>query len=106
MDLNVGGAKFSARRSTLTRVDDSFFSNLLSGRYPLQLDSKGRIFIDRPPKPFEVILDFLRTGKWYLPESPQLRKMVIDEADFYGIDIKTSAPDMIDDCMVVWVVQR
>ena len=61
INLNVGGQKFSTSRDTLTWSPESFFSSLLSGRIPSLKDDSGAIFIDRDPKLFAVILNFLRT---------------------------------------------
>jgi hypothetical protein len=34
---------------------------MFSGRHPLKLKN-GRVFIDRNPKVFELVLDYLRNG--------------------------------------------
>lgn len=81
--LNVGGTRFSTSRQTLTWIPDSFFTSLLSGRIASQKDETGAIFIDRDPKLFSIILNFLRTKQVDLGEVslPTLRH----EAEFYGI---------------------
>jgi len=56
------------------------------GLQPAYKDSKGNFFIDRSPKPFEVILKFLRTGKVYSCEGVSEEELR-DEADFYGIEM-------------------
>lgn len=58
--LNVGGTKFQTTRETLTKVPDSFFETLLSGRWSVTLDREGCIFIDRDPGVFGIILKYLR----------------------------------------------
>ncbi|XP_050404253.1 BTB/POZ domain-containing protein KCTD3 isoform X1 [Patella vulgata] len=81
--LNVGGTRFSTSRQTLTWIPDSFFTSMLSGRISSLRDETGAIFIDRDPKLFAVILNFLRTKEVELKNlnlSP-LRH----EAEFYGI---------------------
>lgn len=40
----------------------TFFHRLLSGRIPALKDSHGNYFIDRNPKYFGYILDYLRSG--------------------------------------------
>jgi len=81
--LNVGGKRFSTSRQTLTWNQDTFFTSLLSGRIPSQKDEKGNIFVDRDPKLFAVILNFLRTKEL------QLRNVDLSalrhEAEYYGI---------------------
>jgi hypothetical protein len=59
--LNVGGRRFTTSRQTLTWVQDSFFSSLLSGRIPSLKDEAGAIFVDRDPDVFVPILHFLRS---------------------------------------------
>lgn len=83
VNLNVGGTKFSTSRQTLCSIQDSFFSSLLSGRIPTCRDETGALFIDRDPKYFSVILNFLRTKELNLNgiDVSYLRH----EAEFYGI---------------------
>eukprot|EP01061_Rhynchopus_euleeides_P004423 TRINITY_DN13687_c0_g2_i1.p1 TRINITY_DN13687_c0_g2~~TRINITY_DN13687_c0_g2_i1.p1 ORF type:complete len:437 (+),score=168.70 TRINITY_DN13687_c0_g2_i1:138-1448(+) len=85
LELNVGGTEVTTFLSTLTKYENTFFSALFSGRYPVTHDSKGRIVIDRPAKPFLTILDWLRTGAW-LPETDANQySMLLNELDFYGL---------------------
>jgi len=74
-------------KTTLGRAP--FFAKMLDpglGLQPAHKDSKGNYFIDRSPKPFEVILKFLRTGKVYSCEGVSEEELR-DEADFYGIEM-------------------
>ncbi|CAF0947600.1 unnamed protein product [Didymodactylos carnosus] len=59
--LNVGGTRFSTSKQTLTWIPDSFFTAMLSGRISTNRDESGSIFIDRDPKMFSIILNYLRT---------------------------------------------
>lgn len=81
--LNVGGTRFSTSRQTLTWVQDSFFTSMLSGRISTLKDETGAIFIDRDPKLFATILNYLRTRDIDLRgcDVSTLRH----EAEFYGI---------------------
>jgi hypothetical protein len=45
--LNVGGKLFATTFGTLSADRDSMFAAMLSGRYPVELDEQGAIFIDR-----------------------------------------------------------
>merc|ERR1712110_688955 len=65
-----------------------------SGMSPAIKDDKGNPFIDRSPKTFEVILSYLRTGKFYPCEGIS-DKEIYDEGLFYGIDI-TDIEDHVD----------
>lgn len=65
--------RFSTSRQTLTSIPDTFFTALLSGRISSLRDDQGAIFIDRDPKIFSVILNYLRTK----------------DIDLKGIDLRT-----------------
>ena len=62
INLNVGGAKMTTKRSTLCQVKGSLFSSMFSGRWETSLarDEDGRIFFDFNPQHFVLILDYLR----------------------------------------------
>ena len=83
VNLNVGGAKFSTSRQTLCSIQDSFFSSLLSGRIPSCRDETGALFIDRDPRHFAIILNYLRTKEINL-EGVDIA-VLRHEAEFYGI---------------------
>jgi len=81
--LNVGGRLFSTSRQTLTQVQDTFFTGLLSGRIQTLKDEQGAIFIDRDPELFRLILNFLRNRSLAFDEINF--KDLRHEAEFYGI---------------------
>jgi hypothetical protein len=81
--LNVGGTKFSTSRQTLTCIQDSFFTSLLSQRIPTCRDETGALFIDRDPKLFSIILNFLRTKE--LDVNGVDISVLRHEAEFYGV---------------------
>ncbi len=60
--LDVGGKRFAAAKSTLLTVPDTFFTAMLSSDN-WKPDEAGVYFIDRSPKHFGRILDYLRIGK-------------------------------------------
>ncbi|XP_069689720.1 BTB/POZ domain-containing protein KCTD3 isoform X2 [Periplaneta americana] len=80
--LNVGGTRFSTSRHTLMWVPDSFFTALLSGRISSLRDEMGAIFIDRDPKLFATILNYLRTRDIDLNVDIRAFR---HEAEYYGI---------------------
>ncbi|CAB0010282.1 unnamed protein product [Nesidiocoris tenuis] len=81
--LNVGGTRFSTSRQTLLWIPDTFFSALLSGRISSLKDETGAIFIDRDPKLFAIILNYLRTKEVDLSNSESC--FLKHEAEYYGI---------------------
>ncbi|XP_070378747.1 SH3KBP1-binding protein 1 isoform X1 [Dermacentor albipictus] len=83
INLNVGGIRFATSRQTLTWVPDSFFTSMLSGRISSHRDETGAIFIDRDPKLFSVILNFMRTKDIDLRDLDM--SVLRHEAEFYGI---------------------
>eukprot|EP00929_Paragymnodinium_shiwhaense_P090276 TRINITY_DN50433_c0_g1_i1.p1 TRINITY_DN50433_c0_g1~~TRINITY_DN50433_c0_g1_i1.p1 ORF type:complete len:373 (+),score=23.39 TRINITY_DN50433_c0_g1_i1:84-1202(+) len=86
--LNVGGKRFTTSLQTLRSCSSSYFGALFSGRHRIDLDDEdGSLFVDRSPKHFAFILEYLRNGK----ETP-LRVETDDdldelrlEAEYYGL---------------------
>ncbi|XP_043483297.1 BTB/POZ domain-containing protein KCTD3 isoform X1 [Leptopilina heterotoma] len=81
--LNVGGTRFSTSRQTLSWIPDSFFTALLSNRIASRRDENGALFIDRDPKVFSIILNYLRTKDIDL-KNIDIRALR-HEAEYYGI---------------------
>lgn len=86
VDLNVGGQNFETARATLVRQPGSYLEGLLSGRHQVSRDRNGRIFINRDPELFRVILNFMRNPQ--TPPTPRdsaESEALCHEAKFYGI---------------------
>jgi hypothetical protein len=84
--LNIGGYKYTTKKSTLCDCGKpNYFTSLLDGLFPITRDSKGYIFIDRPGKYFEPILEYLLTGDINIPSELSIPALV-KEAAFYCID--------------------
>jgi hypothetical protein len=81
--LSVGGRRFVTTRATLTRVPDTFFTALFSGRFAAHTDDGGALFIDRAADGFAPLLEWLRCGA--MPEGREARVALLDEADYFGI---------------------
>lgn len=77
IEINAGGTKFITKRETLLRGGGNYFSNALKNETTKQL------FVDRDAKRFEVVLNFMRTGRVSL-NGLQLRD-ILEEAHFFGI---------------------
>jgi len=85
--LDVGGKIFSVSKESLLRVPNTYFHALLgSGKW--QPDSDGAYFVDRSPKFFDRILNFMRNGKmdYYGLDDHSLEKLQ-DDCDYYQIAI-------------------
>ncbi|CAF4702406.1 unnamed protein product [Rotaria sp. Silwood1] len=83
INLNVGGQRFSTSRQTLTWISDSFFTAMLGGLISTNRDEQGYIFIDRDPKLFSIILNYLRTKE--LDINGCDLHMLKHECEFYGV---------------------
>jgi hypothetical protein len=57
--LNIGGTFYTTSRHTLCK-EDSMLSAMFSGRHSMIKDEAGAHFIDRSPKHFDRILNYLR----------------------------------------------
>jgi len=86
--LNVGGKKFSTTMATLQSRGCTFFDALADGsdkthkHFPL--DEKGRFFLDRNPKTFSVVLEYLRNGVIVVPSGMKMDQIDL-EFKFFGI---------------------
>ncbi|KAF1767715.1 hypothetical protein GCK72_007674 [Caenorhabditis remanei] len=86
--LNVGGTIFSTTKRTLTKCPGRLKMMVEHETVP-GTDENGNIFIDRSPKHFELILNFLRNAKINLPDSLEEVKEIRAEAHFYALgDLK------------------
>lgn len=86
VELNVGGVVFETSRAILTQSKDSYLSGLISGRYELERDRNGRVFIDRDAELFRTILNFLRDTKQPVKPRDEIESDLLSlEATYYGI---------------------
>ena len=82
--LDVGGTLFTTRKDTLLIVKNTFFWAMLhSGHF--EPDEKGVYFIDRSPKLFHHIIDFLRSGdtSFYQTLTEVDKGLLRKELDYY-----------------------
>ena len=63
MELNVGGVTedFIVSKDLLCSIKPSTLEEMFSGRHELK-KFNGKVFIDRNPKIFRYVLDYLRIG--------------------------------------------
>ena len=90
LDLNVSGVKegFSVRKSLLCSIPESTLEAQFSGRHP-HTKSGGAIFVDRNPKMFEMVLNYLRNGgRFPTIQDPELKKLFEEEIDYWQLDPK------------------
>lgn len=81
----VGGQFFTTSRDTLNQEPGCRLALVLRGVLPAQVDSQGVFFIDRDPKYFQLLLNFLRDGWCRLPPSPEECQELLHEVCFYKV---------------------
>lgn len=88
--LNVGGTAFATTRTTLCGGDPhSMLARMFdaSQRMGSQRDASGAFLIDRDPRCFRVLLNFLRTGALPAPlPAGVTADALLAEAEFFQID--------------------
>jgi hypothetical protein len=91
MILNVGGKSFQTCAPTLSSEPDSWLSVLATGKSPMKPYQTGGLdtyFIDRNPRFFDFILDFLRDPAQFsriLPADRNVLRQLHVEANFYKL---------------------
>ena len=63
LEINVGGTIFVTKKSTLSFENDSMLARLFDDESPfgeLPRDQSDRVFLDRDPAVFGVVLEYLR----------------------------------------------
>lgn len=85
--LDIGGKDLlSVRRTTLCHVQGSALEAMFSGRHQLQKTDEGRIFVDRNPVAFNLMLDFIRNSGQLNEQQESNEKMLKLELRFWSID--------------------
>ena len=84
--LNVGGMPFITTLSTLVKDPETFFFPMCQENWDLSStkDETGAYLIDRDPKYFGTILNYLRHGKLVLDKDIS-EEGVLEEAEFFNI---------------------
>ncbi|PIC49224.1 hypothetical protein B9Z55_007898 [Caenorhabditis nigoni] len=83
--LNVGGTIFQTTQATLTKFD-GFFRTMFETPIPVPQDESGAIFVDRSPKHFDLILNFMRDGHVDLQKYSEDVTEIQKEAEYYLLD--------------------
>jgi len=85
--LNVSGSLFVTSYTTLTSIPGTYFSDMFQGITQAVPDDNGEFFIDRNPKYFEEILDYLRKGSIVVDDLPlQELEELMEELKFYKLN--------------------
>lgn len=106
--FNVGGTLFATSMETLMKIENTYFTGLLSGRWDLKCSkTDGSIFIDRDPAVFGSVINYLRDYPIPLATrmallTPEEKELLVLDAEFYMIpqlaeyvDIEIWSPDLL-----------
>eukprot|EP01051_Picozoa_sp_SAG22_P004928 SAG22_NODE_279_length_13134_cov_7.532561_2_plen_273_part_00 len=85
VELNVGGQYFTTSSNTLQSKPDSMIGAMFS-RWDLPKDKDGRFFIDRDPKFFAQILNFLRDKNYEFKVAEDEAHHFKQELEYFGLD--------------------
>lgn len=85
IDVNVGGTIFTTKLSTLTRIPGSYLAAMFNGHFSIDVDETCSVFIDRSPKYFGVILDWLRDSGTHGREWPIEDPAFLHEVEYFGL---------------------
>jgi len=83
--LDVGGYKFSTTLTTLTSDPDSMLAAMFSGRFPVEKNEDGCVFIDRDGQYFYHILNWLRNGTLPPIDNQLEREYLLVESKYYQL---------------------
>ncbi|ARF12276.1 BTB/POZ domain protein [Klosneuvirus KNV1] len=84
--INVGGKLFTTTTETLYR--SKYFQDISNNLIKCERDDNGNIFIDRCPKVFHYVLNFLRDGRYPFPNEYEF------ELEFYLIAYKQTESEV------------
>jgi len=84
--LNVGGYRYETYVSTLGQFPGTMFGRMFDpkNRALLRKDHKGEYLIDRNGRVFEGILEFLRTGRIFIPPGVTEEQLAV-EFDYFQL---------------------
>ncbi|PIO71059.1 K+ channel tetramerization domain protein [Teladorsagia circumcincta] len=85
IELNIGGKHFVAHVADLKRYPKTMLARMVDQIWRKDLGTRS-IFIDRSPKYFKLILDFIANNTVHLPRSAIELDEIIQEAEFYQLD--------------------
>jgi hypothetical protein len=89
--LNVGGKRFETSSATLTTIPEGLLAKMMSegsSIKPYMNEGVPTYFVDRNPKFFDFVLDYLRNPRNFrkiLPNNKQILRQLHIEASYYQL---------------------
>jgi hypothetical protein len=83
LHFNIGGYKTDIMRSTIEQFGGSYLTTLISDKFGVIRDHKGRIFIDRPKEEGKLIAYFIRTQQLPMNLDETVARLA---ADYFGLE--------------------
>eukprot|EP01123_Difflugia_compressa_P010456 TRINITY_DN382_c7_g1_i1.p1 TRINITY_DN382_c7_g1~~TRINITY_DN382_c7_g1_i1.p1 ORF type:complete len:335 (-),score=73.63 TRINITY_DN382_c7_g1_i1:64-927(-) len=86
IDIELGGKRVATFQSTLCKAKGTKLEQIFSqDPIPLKKNTHRWYVLDRPKKPFRIILNYLRTGKFYMPTSEEEKNNLLKEIEYWGM---------------------
>ena len=89
VNINVGGnLKIQTEKAVLRQIDGSVMQKMFSDMHELKKNEEDEVFLDRDPKTFETLINYLRSDCRIFPafDSPNEQNMFINELYHWGVD--------------------
>jgi len=84
--LNVGGERFATSLTTLLGANGTLLQKMFLENSSAQCSPDGSYFIDRDPRPFGYILQYLRNDDMLVESGDDdIRNEVLDEAEYFQL---------------------
>jgi hypothetical protein len=89
VNFSVGGSTYTTIRETILKEPASRLGLLIRGVLPAVRDESGTYFVDRDPRFFQLILNFLRDGWCMLPKTADDRRELLQEVRYFQVGCPT-----------------
>ena len=109
MKLNLRGQELSVNRSVLTQVKGSTLNEIFTDLDKVPNQQEGEFFqIDRDPLIFELLVEYLKSERRYIPKdlSGQLRRKLEAEIKYWKCDKGLQAYDQLTYPQQEWQVMQ
>jgi len=88
--VNVGGTLFTTNLTTLKSDARKRFERMCRGGMNRRSSADGTYFIDRSPRTFGYIMDYLRTGDMFVSNNAEVRLQLLDDAEYFELPRKVT----------------